>query len=288
MDIASFLGALALAASIYFLYYQYWGLLTAAAQVTLLVTASVGSFAGTVWLQRRDTTGYFNKLAALVAFVCFVLNIAMLGQIFNVTPSDRALAPWAAFAFLLAYTADLRLLLVAGMVCVVMFLASRTGALSGALWSEFSHRPENFFPAAIALWLVPRLVDHRRFSGFASTFRVCALLTLFFPVLILANSAEMSYLEMDPDLVKPLYQMLGFAGSAAAVWFGIRRHWPEVVTTGVVIFVVFLGNKFFDWWWDTMPKYLFFLVLGLTALLFLNVLNRLRVLGSGAKEGTAP
>ena len=31
----------------------------------------------------------------------FVLNIAMLGQIFNITPSDKALLPWAALAFLL-------------------------------------------------------------------------------------------------------------------------------------------------------------------------------------------
>ncbi|MOA16335.1 hypothetical protein D3C78_1365460 [compost metagenome] len=37
-----------------------------------------------------------------------------------------------------------------------------------------------------------------------------------------------------------------------------------------------LGIKLFDWWWELMPKYLFFLLLGLVAVLILMVLNRLR------------
>jgi uncharacterized membrane protein len=35
-------------------------------------------------------------------------------------------------------------------------------------------------------------------------------------------------------------------------------------------------TKFFVWWWESMPKYLFFLVLGLTAVLLLLVLRRFR------------
>ncbi len=49
-----------------------------------------------------------------------------------------------------------------------------------------------------------------------------------------------------------------------------------MVRTGITFFVVFLYTKLFDWWWDAMPKYLFFLVLGLTAVLLLLVFRRLR------------
>jgi hypothetical protein len=56
----------------------------------------------------------------------------------------------------------------------------------------------------------------------------------------------------------------------------VRRHWNHVVNTGIVFFLVFLYTKFFDWWWDIMPKYLFYLVLALTAVLFLVMLRRLR------------
>jgi len=49
-----------------------------------------------------------------------------------------------------------------------------------------------------------------------------------------------------------------------------------VVNTGMTFFVIFLYTKFYDWWWDIMPKYLFFLVIGLSAVLLLIVFKRLR------------
>ena len=284
MRVASFLGALALAASVFFLFYQFWGLFPAAAQVGILLAAAFGTFGGTLAIQRRDATGYFTKLAAMVAFACFVLDIAMLGQIFNITPSDKALLPWAALALLLAYACDLRLLLAAGILCLIAFISARTGTWSGMYWLHFGERPENFFPAAFALFFVPQFVDHRRFQGFAAIYRVFGLLTLFLPMLVLANWGSISYLDFDHALVQGFYQILGFASTAAAIWLGTRRHWPEVVNTGLVFFVIFLYTKFYDWWWEIMPKYLFFLVIGLSAVLLLIVFKRLRAV---AGEGSA-
>ncbi len=286
MRIASFLGALALAASVFFLFYQFWGLLPTATQVSILIVAALGTFLATLWIQGRDASGYFTKLAALVAFACFVLNIALLGQIFNITPSDKALIPWAALALLLAYTCDLRLLLAAGILCIIAFISARTGTWSGMYWLYFGERPENFFPAAVLLFVAPQVIPHERFTGFAAIYRVFALLTLFLPMLVLANWGYISYLDFDPDVIEGFYQVLGFAGSAAVVWLGVRRHWGEVVNTALTFFVVFLYTKFFDWWWEIMPKYLFFLVIGLTAVLFLVVLQRLR--RRGLFGGQAP
>jgi hypothetical protein len=75
------------------------------------------------------------------------------------------------------------------------------------------------------------------------------------------------------------YEVAGFLASALAIWIGARREWPDTVNTGITFFVIFLYTKFFDWWWDVMPKYLFFLVLGLAAILILLVLKRLRRAG---------
>jgi hypothetical protein len=104
----------------------------------------------------------------MVAFACFVLNLVMLGQIFNITPTDRALIPWAALAFLLAYACDLRLLLAAGICCVIAWVAARVGEWGGIYWLHAGERPENFFPVAVLLFAFPLLVDHRRMTGFAS------------------------------------------------------------------------------------------------------------------------
>lgn len=276
MRVASFLGALALAASVFFFFYQFWGLMSAWRQITLLILAPMTGFAVTVFISTKDASGYFVKLAALVTFACFVLNISMLGQIFNVTPSDKAFIVWAAFAFLLAYTFDVRLLLTAGIVCITVFLSVRIGTWSGVYWLDFGERPENFLPVAILLMLFPQYVNHARFSGFELLYRVSALLIWFIPLLVLSNWGSGSYLNADPDFIEGAYQLAGFIFSGAVIWLGIRKEWVDVMNTGTVFFVIFLYTKFYDWWWEFMPKYLFFLVVGLTALLILFVFTRLR------------
>ncbi len=276
MRIASLLGALALAASAFFLFYQFWGLLGTATQVAALLAATALSYGATLWIRSKDDSGYFTKLAAMVAFACFVLNVVMLGEIFNITPSDKTLLPWAAYAFLLAYLCDLRLLLAVALLCTTAFIAARAGELHGMYWVDFGERPENFLPAAAALFCYPLIVRQRRYGGFAQTYRVFGLLALFLPMLVLAHWGDGSYLPLRAETIEHLYQILGFAVAAAVIGLGIRGRWPEVVNTGVTFFVIFLYTKFYDWWWDLMPKYLFFLVWGLTAVLALLVLRRLR------------
>ena len=86
----------------------------------------------------------------------------------------------------------------------------------------------------------------------------------------------LSYLPWSNTAIENGYQLLGFAGSALTVWLGIRRHWPGVVNLGSTFFVLYLYTKLFDWFWDWMPKYLFFLLLGLVAVLLLVVMRRFR------------
>ena len=290
MRVASFLGALALAASVFFLFYQFWGRFDETAQVVILLGAALASLGVTVWIQTRDASGYFSKLAAMVSFACFVLNLSMLGQIFNITPTDRALIPWAALAFLLAYACDLRLLLAAGICCVIAFVAARVGEWSGIYWLHSGERPENFFPVAALLFFFPQFVNHRRMTGFASIFRVFGLLCLLVPMLVLGHWGWGSYLAdyegISTRAIEGGYEVAGFVASALAIWLGARRQWPDTVNTGITFFVIFLYTKFFDWWWEAMPKWLFFFVLGLAAILILLVLKRLR--RSGAAAGMAP
>jgi len=276
MRIASLLGALALAASVFFLFRQFWGLFSESVQVGILAIASLATFAATLITRQRDATGYFTKLCAMVAFACFVLNVAMIGQIFNITPSDKALLPWAVYALLLAYLCDLRLLLGAGLICLLAFIAARVGTWSGVYWIHFGERPENFLPAALALFVLPTLFRHARHDQFPAVYRLVGLLAFFLPALILSHWGRGSYLAWPVATIEYVYQIAGFVFGALVIWLGLRRQWTEAANTGVVFFVIFLYTKFYDWWWEVMPKYLFFLVLGLTAVLVLLVMKRLR------------
>ncbi len=247
MRIASFLGAVALAASVFFLFYQFWGKLGTTSQVIILSGASLISFVATVIVASKDASGYFTKLIGLVAFACFVLNIGMFGQIFNITPTDNALLVWAALALLLAYAYDVRLLQVAGVLCIIALVSARVGAWSGMYWIHFGERPENFFPVAMLLFFLPQWLDHARFSGFALSYRVFGIITLLLPMLVLAHWGYGSYLNIDPDLIEGGYQLAGFVISGVLIAYGIRRNWAHVVNSGVTFFVIFIYTKFFDW-----------------------------------------
>ena len=105
---------------------------------------------------------------------------------------------------------------------------------------------------------------------------------MLLPVLVMANWGAVSYLPWRISTIEGMYQVAGFVLSAGAIWLGIRRHWPGVVNTGNTFFVIFLYTKFYDWWWELMPKSLFFLVIALTAILFLIVFRRMRHIGIAA------
>ncbi|MEO6172692.1 MAG: hypothetical protein ABIP02_06205, partial [Arenimonas sp.] len=178
--------------------------------------------------------------------------------------------------FLLAYYCDLRLLLAAGILCVIAFISARTGTWGGMYWLDFGERPENFFPAAIIIFMLPQWISHERFTGFDSIYRVFGLLACLLPILVLSNWGQASYLNADPEIIEGSYQLLGFALSALVIWVGVRRQWSEVVNTGTTFFIIFIYTKMYDWWWEIMPKYLFFFVLALVAILAIVVLRRLR------------
>ena len=285
MRIASLIGALALAASLFFLFFRFWGLFGEITQVLILCAATAGTFSLTMWLRQRDMAGYFSKLAAMIAFAALVLNISMLGHIFNITPSDKALLLWAAYGFFLAYVCDARLLLVAGIACLMAFIAMRVGTYGGGYWLSAGDRPENFFPAAILIFIMPLLFNQNRFSGFTSTYRISGLLALFIPILILSNWGRGSYLDWSTDVIEGGYQLAGFVLAGLMTWLGVRKGWRDVANTAVTFFVIFLYTKMFDWWWEIMPKYLFFFVFGLTAVLILIILQRLRRTLILAQEG---
>jgi uncharacterized membrane protein len=282
MRIAAFLGALALAASVVLLFYRIWGIISTPLQVAILVAAPLLGLGATELAARRDRTGYFATLAGLAAFAAFVLNVTALGQIFAITPSDTALLAWAAFAFALAYGYGLRVPLVAGIVSLVLFFASRIGAWGGWHWIDFGQRPENFIPAGLILCAVPSVLVHRRLSDFAPLYRLFGFLSVMTPVLILSFWGDGSYLPLGDDTVETIYQVLGFVLSAAAIGVGIRKRWNEWVNLGTVFFVLFTWIKAVDWFWDWMPKYMFFLIVAATAVAALFVLQRLRSLSRRA------
>ncbi len=275
MRIASFLGALAFCASLFFLFYQYWGLLPMVPQTLLLVAFPLVGLGITWWCLKKEKTGYFAKIAGLITIACFVLNLSMLGSINNITPSPNAFIVWSLLSVGLAYKTHSRLILAFAIIFFAAFLSARMGVWFGLYWLSFGDRPENFFLPALIIFALGH-TRHTHFETFLPVYRVFGALLILMPVLVLSNWGPSSYLTFDHDITEGLYQVVGFALSAGLIAYSVRNQWRESVNTGMVFFTVFLYTKFYDWWWDWFPKYLFFLVIALSSLLLLTIFKRLR------------
>lgn len=275
MAIASLLGALAFGAAVFFAFYRFWGHFPTVVQVGILVAAPVLTVLLTDRIARRERTPWFTNLAALIALATAVLNLRLLGGIYNIPDSPNALAVWAAFALVLAYGYGLRVPLFLGLLFVLGYVTAALVAWGGTDW-VYLQRPENLAAGGVLLVAVGAWVPHRRRPEFAPTYRVLGLTAVFLPLLGLSNWGRYTYLPLPVDLVELVYLVAAFGFSAGVIAVGVRQGIVGVANAGVVFFVILLLDKFYDWCWDWLPKYLFFLVVGLLAVAVLWSLGRIR------------
>jgi uncharacterized membrane protein len=274
MKAATLLGALALAAALYTFLYRFWGGMPVVLQAAVVILAPLLLVAGMEVAARRERTLYVTLLLGLLAGASFVIGLPVLAGLFNVALPPGTLLAWAAFCGALAYAYGLRLLLVAAILFALGFTGTLAGPTGHCVWEAFGHRPEAFLPLGVLLVAVPRLAAHRTLAGFPPAFRTLGLLALFLPILILGRAEHLSLFRLGPGTTEAAYQLLGFVLAALAVWLGVRSAWPEVTNVASGAFVVYLYVKLYDWWWAFLPRWVFFLVLGLVAVGLLLLLRR--------------
>jgi uncharacterized membrane protein len=95
-------------------------------------------------------------------------------------------------------------------------------------------------------------------------------------LLTLGLNGNLSLVPLGRRVLESIYDAVALGAGAAGIGLGIRRGWAEtrLVSTGFVILLLVV--KAFDWWWEWLPRELFFLVLGLMAVGILVALRRLR------------
>jgi tRNA A-37 threonylcarbamoyl transferase component Bud32 len=276
MRVVSLLGALALAASAFFFFNRIWGLISIPLQVGVLSIAPILGLVATDAIAVRERAGYFTSIAALFTFACFVLDVSLLWATFGQNPAVWGLLAWGAFALILAHAYRLPLLRVVGVVLLATFVAALLTAWSGGYWPAFLTQPEGYIPVGALLFGARWLGGRPRRPAFAAIDRCLGLVFVLTPMFMLAITPSLTYLPFTGRFVAAGYQVAAFAISGGAIALGVVRRYRETVYCGAVFFVAFLYLKFVQWWWDWMPKYLFFLVIAVTAIAVLWAMMRLR------------
>jgi hypothetical protein len=277
MRVAALLAAATLSAAVVLFFYRVWGLLVLPAQLAILAAMPLLLVAAVEVAARREPTRYLASVVAIIASVAFALDLAGACAVFNTTPAPVVLLAWSAFALTLAYAYGLRLLLAAGIGAAMGYGVAAVAAAAGVDWTVAVARPEPLLvlgPGAIALASFPPVV---RTEGFDTTWRLMGTGALLLPLLFLSTWPEVfSYRLLPPGGLHAIYDVAGFVLPAVVAWWGVSRRWTRLVDAGAGFLVLFAYAKFFDWWWAALPRYLFFLVLGLLSIGTLLVLSRLR------------
>ena len=282
--LAALLGGAAFFAALVLFLHRIWGALPTTAHVGILPAFPLVVLAATEIAFRRGVNKYYLSLLVIAAGVGFVMELNALGSILNAAPSPHAFLSWGCFAVLVAYAYGLRLPLYAGVLFLILYSAALVVTGTGGYWMAFTDRPESLLPAAVLAYAIPSLVHRRERRGFGFVYRICGSVLGLLTVFALSMSGEDSYLDVSPRFAEAFYQFAGLALGVLLILHGIRLRGNGLVNLGAAAFIVFLYARLHVWWWDWMPKYLFFLLIGVMAAGLLYLFRRLRtyVLERGA------
>ena len=95
-------------------------------------------------------------------------------------------------------------------------------------------------------------------------------------MLLLSGFSDPSLLPLDRTAIRVVYQVVAALVAVLVIAQGVRRSQDDVIIVGGLFAGIFLLTRFVDWWWDWMPRYLFFLILAAVAMAWIWGLRVLR------------
>lgn len=276
MRIATVLGAAALSAAYGFFVASVWGDLTIAPQLLLVTFPPIILAFLTDFANRREASGYIASIMATVAVIAFWIDLVAMGSLFNLPDSRNILLVVGAFAFSLAYLYRLGLPLLIGIGTIGAWLWSLAAITRGLWWRDGIDSMEPLLVMGALCMVMPRLLP--RPTGFAPIWRVTGALGLAIALLALGQDgrSNSAFHAINPNILEGVYQLAGAIVFPWLIVIGLRRESRSITVIGTAFLSLFLLFRLQDWFWDYLPKWLFFLLVGFLAVLVLLVLRQLR------------
>lgn len=276
LRLATLLGTVALSTAVVLFVRQVWGGLPTAAQLGLALAAPLVPLLLAEVAAARERSGYIAALFAVVATAGFGIDLVVVHEVLNLPLTPHPALAWGGLALLLAYRFDILVLLLAGLSASAWWVAASLYALFGGWYPDFLRLPETLVLPAIVVLLLPGAIRHGGHPRFGEVYRSLAIATLGILASMLSVSGQLSLLPFGIRGVEAAYTLGGFTLGIGAMVIGVRRGWPATMRAGAVVSLLLMIVKAVDWWWDLLPGWLFFLVLGLLSLASILGLRRLR------------
>lgn len=282
MQIAAFFGALTLTAAIYALVARFWGDLDLPVQVGLLTLFPLLAVAGVDLTARREPSLYIASIFAAAAYGTFWLAAVMTARLLDLPVTVWVLWLGVVFGLALATVYGFRVVLLVALLATIVALAGTLFTVAGAPWTIARERLEPAMIAAFGLLLLAPGLEAAS-PGFGKLTRRVALTVGLLMLLSLSASGSVSVLPLPTQWIEGIYQGLMLLLSVAIIAISVSRRLPDLVNIASVGLAIFLVTRYVDWFWDSLPRYLFFLLLTAAAFVWLLLLRRLRSrVGGGA------
>jgi hypothetical protein len=275
MQIASFFAAIALTAAVYSLVARFWGRLDLPVQATLLGAFPLIALIGVELAAERERTLYISSIFALVATGTYWLAVIVLSELLSVPVTPPAFWGGALFGLALALPYGFRLILAASLIAFIAALSGSIFAAAGSPWTAAAEFPEVATAEAFLLLIVAPWLGAAH-ASFAPITRGVALSVGFLGLLVLSVSGRASLLPFPAAATEIGYQAVMLVACVAIMVAGIKRQQLETVYIAAGALSLFLLGRFVDWFWDLLPRFVFFLLLAAIAFAWLLALRRLR------------
>jgi hypothetical protein len=274
MQLATLLGATALSIAWAMFVSSMWDGLGDTARMFLIWVPPALMVVATAMAARREATGYIANILASVGAIALIVAILATIDLYELEPSRHAILLVAAYALLQAYHHRLVIPLLIGGTALGAWVWSLAAIFRGGQWQEAFEVAE---PAVVAGALALAIGTTR--TGDPAEFRIVwrlgGVIAIVWSLLVLGVAGDASWFGPG-NLVEGFYQVLAAVVFVAMAWQGLRTDDPILARGGGVALLLFLLFRMFDWFWDAIPDWLFFLLMGALAFGVLLVLRRLR------------
>jgi uncharacterized membrane protein len=275
MRIATLLGTIALSTAYGLFVGSHWGGLSLTLQLALVALPPLVLVALTHVAAARERSGYVASLIATVAAISFAVNLGTLGQLYNLPDSRGVLLAVGAFAMVLAYGYGLTLPLIVGIGGIGGWLWTLGAIPLGLWWRGGFGLIEPLLLAGLLALSAPSWIPGP--AKFAPWWRGMGAAAFVLGLLVVEGNGQLSaFWTADRHAIEIVYKLIGAVALTALVAWGIRRDQRVVTQIGSAGAVLYLFMRLVDWFWELVPKWLFFLLVGAFALAVLLVLRRVR------------
>ena len=275
MRVLSFFAAATLTAAIYSLVERYWGRFDLPLQATLLALFPIAALFAVEWTSTRERSQYVSSLFALVAYGTFWLALGVLSWTVNIPITPPFLWLGVVFGLALAIPYGFRIVVGLALLAFAIAMAGTIFQLAGTEWTVAFERLEPLMLAGFSTLLVAlplarvdrTLLVPVRLVGFG-----VGLLCL----LVLSMSGQTSVFDFATNVTEGVYQGVMCVACIVTIAISIRRGWMDTMHLAAAMLALFLLSRFLDWFWDVLPRYVFFLTLALFAFAWLLLLRTIR------------